>query len=874
MDGGSPCEKKKWCGDSVLDLNIVSATQLSPSLVPASRYLKEVVLGLQGYGGTEAKSRGRVDKMSKLLGEAKQAALPVAQTLFWMSIGIIFGRIHDDALADYRNQLAQGWYLLSLEVLKDASKEPEMRDWILNALPFVLAQVIYRLLCDTFEEDRKNFVGQADELLNKLSLVAHFEVTGFQITNETVRKERIKLFSSSVLSNPQIDLFESSAAKKRMEALDKSAAGHVGALTFGNRDGHPLEEMQMEYVMQGRSDPRDGPDKQFRGMSPGASRSPGMLAPGVEPLSPKNRSTRVGSFDNSTSIATEQVEPTNKSMHDLNLEKYDAMAGRSEAMWGRHFGELNSLLSKLEGIGAEEETTNDTLQEGNREDLLSDDGYDGRSASPCSSSPKNADRASPPSSPKSGRSRPSPIRTNHDSGNISSPTPINRGNGPMSPGMGNRHNMDSSLRAGTVVPSREPLVRDAPRNIQIAGNNVTWPAKSPPIRKTSSFDPWAGNAIPAAKPFLLSGDEQGTTAGNEPGSPKERRQRVIKRKVQTVGKLGVMANNSGKERKAKDQKEKRQRQEALQRKITSEPLPDHVCEREWVSTWVSPVMRRVASEPDRLLLRKPERDQRQLKMEQLEHFLTMPSIWQPSSKDGNHSALNRASSAPSGQPSIGRNQSRGGQSQEDGVPPGSAGALTRAVSRGSVQSGSRGVKASSWGPVTAGLPSDQDLGNASMGGKARSAAAAETNMLSQMRSAVLNGPTMGNWQQAGETRAVGGSREMVLPARSLPRVASAGGQAAGPTGANNPTCLLLEPPRSLSHPTVIGRFEENGRAFQLTTFAEYVKENDIMTGLPKTRFDEKSLKTAEALALKKADNLGLREPPKRQLRLNQGLRRS
>merc|ERR1712139_257771 len=87
-----------------------------------------------------------------------------------------------------------------------------------------------------------------------------------------------------------------------------------------------------------------------------------------------------------------------------------------------------------------------------------------------------------------------------------------------------------------------------------------------------------------------------------------------------------MWNATHKDRKDKEVKAKRVRQEALHRKIVVDPLPQDVCEHELFTTWVSPVMRRVATEKDRLsVLRKTRAETRQCKMQ-------MPLL-RPSSKD-------------------------------------------------------------------------------------------------------------------------------------------------------------------------------------------------------------------------------------------------
>jgi len=307
-----------------------------------------------------------------------------------------------------------------------------------------------------------------------------------------------------------------------------------------------------------------------------------------------------------------------------------------------------------------------------------------------------------------------------------------------------------------------------------------------------------------------------------------------------------------KERKDKEAKAKRSRQEALHRKIAVDPLPQDVCERELFTTWVSPVMRRVATEKDRLsVLRKTRAETRQCKMQ-------MP-VLQPSSKDeavstkttprassrgGNTSKPPSRAQSRGGQTSDSRAPSRGGQ-LGDGLGD-SLGACSSSGPRTNSRGGMKSMKAASWAPLTGMLEQDT-FGSM---GKFKSAGGVEGNMLNQMRHAVLTNPMAGQWPQGMEARAVGGSREMMLPAQTLPRVGSAGGASNPPAPRPDPSMvsfcgLVLEPPASLDHRLVERRLEDQAKEFRKNTFAEYMKEHDIFTGDIKVRFDQRRLQTEE-----------------------------
>lgn len=770
-DDSPSSEKRKWCDHgSVLDLNITDSSW-PPLKLPVAQYLKEVMLGLHGgeadsriqadlRSGVECPLARNVEELANLVNSENSVVVPVCSALFWLTLGIVFQRVPDTIiLADFRNQLAQSWYLLCLESQTQILHR-EARDWALAALPFLIAQAIYRMLCDAFEDDRKHFVSQAEKLLDKISLVMHFEVTGFQLTSETVRKARKKLFLRNVLHNPQLDLFQSEEAKKRQEMLESQNANNQDRpLSFGQKDGQALEDTQLEHVMQERA-------KRIKGkISSGKSRRPSSLVTSQEQI----RRASGGEL-----IHRRVWEP----QEDLSVERYETLSRNGEAMWGRHLAELSQIL----GQDAEEEQTIPSPPHEQAEETLEELDFDHADSQSSLPSPKSVDGNSP--KPKIRPMEPG--------------TPLLRSISVPSAGF--------SLFPTSTAPLRLPLEHQPPRMIKIAGNHVSWPAKTPLVKrnnpvpnvwKTSSQSQVSSSCSPTEKKSDIA-DEPDCLLINLPNN-----RRTAKKKKQSVGKLATVWMNNTKERKELDAKKKRMSQEALQ--MIANPLPPEFLTvdqsqkscynrkkdqnendnepNELVTTWVSPVMKRLAAEDDRWsVLRKSRAESRQCKM----HVFPV----------------------------------------DDGASPGNSARATGSSRVGTAQGKSRAVPAEVSSPLDEGRPRTD--------GRQR-------GIIEEKGSPLLRpGVNVGCTPTSSELRAVGGSKTLILPSKSLPPVMST---------SNAP--LTLEPPSSLSTSVVVNRIEAQGSAFRQTTFAEYLKKNDIFSGEPKVRFDDKRLRTEEESALRK-----------------------
>lgn len=405
----------------------------------------------------------------------------------------------------------------------------------------------------------------------------------------------------------------------------------------------------------------------------------------------------------------------------------------------------------------------------------------------------------------------------------------------------------STAHSGRHPPGqREPLVREPPRNITIGGNQVQWPAKSPPKKRPPLPGPWDNLQ---AKHSEESGGTDSVVEDAEATSPLSGKKWCrTKKKVQTMGKMAAMFSHTGesslslsKQKRLAEAEMRRKGQEAVHRKIAIDPLPQDVCEHELYTTWVSPVMTRVATETDPLsVLRKTRAESRQCKMQ------VQTSLLRPSSKDGISSASSSPRAAKNvsslrgfsrgGQTSDGRGASRNGQLSDD------LGETRAPLQRSGSRGAPRSMKAASWGTLPGTMDQDPSRSYGDMRFN-KSGGGGEMNMLTQMRNAVAEPQAL---------RAVGGSRELIIPGHT-PRTASSGG--GGGVSRTSYTNFFLEPPASLSHRIVECRLEAQAKEFRKKTFAQYMKENDIFTGDPKVRFDEKRLRTEEESALSKAQSL-------------------
>jgi len=388
--------------------------------------------------------------------------------------------------------------------------------------------------------------------------------------------------------------------------------------------------------------------------------------------------------------------------------------------------------------------------------------------------------------------------------------------------------------------------------ITVAGNKVTWPLKkrfatekeanddheqgTPKSPKTPKAGETGSPKSKRSSAVAIQFEDDGTEPPElELPSPKSRFPRG---KIRTVGQLAVMYQMTREERKEEEEKQKRRRQEEVQRRILVDPLPQELCEHEIVTTWVSPVTKRLQPDAqDRMVLRKRAAESFKLKM-QVRPF-SMPSLLKSKDEPAAGSTSRPATGSRAG--SAPKPGSRGGADEGPGASVAATSIGGRSMARSVMTNTSRALKSTIGAATFGGLDVDGFGGGLGY----TTTAGAGKGTIFQMRSGVSAGAAQ--WT----------SGACVDGRLGLPHI-----------GSHNPVPFFLEPPESLSSKVVVERLEKQAGAFRQGTFAEYVKENDIFTGDPKMRLDKKLLESEEDAALTEAEEL-IGGEPKRRLRMHQ-----
>jgi len=256
-----------WVNGIKCALNVqLRAPDYTPSVFPpVANYLQEVALGMTGGAGDPAAQNAvnaarrvgtkptAVQRMKALMPVLKgEAAASACTSIFWLVLAGIFGHLSEESLTGFRSILGETYYSMTLQTLTQLTGDKDLQDSVLSALPYAFAQAVYRMLVDGFVEDRALYIKQGDKLLLKTCQIAYFELAGFQVTSETVRRARHRLFLRRVVCSPHVDQQEFIKGKKRQEMLESHSAGQQDApLEFGKDTGNPLEESQLDHVMFG-----------------------------------------------------------------------------------------------------------------------------------------------------------------------------------------------------------------------------------------------------------------------------------------------------------------------------------------------------------------------------------------------------------------------------------------------------------------------------------------------------------------------------------------------------------------------------------------------------------------------------------------------
>lgn len=233
----APAERLKFGKCSVFDAVVEDAESL-PFDVPIKRFLEDALMGMNGSAQDQspgAKAEGCWRRLCNAL--HGNWAVGACESLLWLSLGCFFGTVRPRATDQLRRQLASYWLKGNMEIREKARSENQ-RDWLLNTIPVVFAQAIYRIMVDAFLTERDSICKECEVMVGKLLRLVHLEVL------------RERLFQSQVLQFPYM---ESKRKMMRMERFDHPTGG-VGPnpLAFGTKSAEldELQLMQMEHIME------------------------------------------------------------------------------------------------------------------------------------------------------------------------------------------------------------------------------------------------------------------------------------------------------------------------------------------------------------------------------------------------------------------------------------------------------------------------------------------------------------------------------------------------------------------------------------------------------------------------------------------------
>jgi len=336
--------RQTWCKfASILEVEVVTAEQV-PFEPPISQYMEEVLMGLRDGRGDKNRSSGQGEKLERHMETLTELigfdfTKQVFSALFWMTIGGIFGVVSQDPFESFQETLGQAWNLLAVQVLKNAPKHRKMCDWIFQALPHIIAQVIYRILYDGFSEDRKNYFAQSGPLLDKITRIVHYHLTGFRLLPETVKKDRRQIFLHRVIKTPHTNQIDFLKGLKMQEILEiQNVSNKDKPLAFGKEDGAPLPDPQLGHVLKNRSDAL--PRNQWRNRRGSIPAVPLWLD---DPLaySLPNRSGTASSHAQGKPLCKAWPPPD-----ELSLDRHDDLVSQGEALLVEQLTELAHAMGE------------------------------------------------------------------------------------------------------------------------------------------------------------------------------------------------------------------------------------------------------------------------------------------------------------------------------------------------------------------------------------------------------------------------------------------------------------------------------------------------------------------------------------------------
>ncbi|CAD7942000.1 unnamed protein product [Amoebophrya sp. A25] len=156
----------------------------------------------------------------------------VFANLFYLTLCVLFrsvqGQEQEQSLARRcRSCLVTNWQDYLLQVRGKILQRP-----VLELLPALLTQLIYRALLDSFELGPLGFIDAAQQVVRRIGIIVHFELTGFTPQPTTIHRVREQIFVTDLVKHPYADVTMGEAF---LQETDKTE------LKFGTQETRPQE---------------------------------------------------------------------------------------------------------------------------------------------------------------------------------------------------------------------------------------------------------------------------------------------------------------------------------------------------------------------------------------------------------------------------------------------------------------------------------------------------------------------------------------------------------------------------------------------------------------------------------------------------------
>jgi len=292
---------------------------------PTASFLEETLAGMFGAPGNGPASKTWSRLQAAIM---QESAVQCCTALTWVVLGQLFQIVEPNCMTVIKQAMAQHWFHLSLEMDRLSEGHRRFKDSLMEAVPAVFVQTIYRMMVDGFPPEQRALALSSQEIIVKVTQIVQHEVAGMQWRPETWQKLRERLFCPQVLEAPQLNQRESMEVcrKKAKRERDNVFTDEQMPLHFGASD-EPMSDAQLESVMASRiqKEADESPTKRRSQSQPHASK--GRISENLREHFSEGATRRLDALKQ-------------KARDEMGVERYEDLAVRAEELMANQMDQL------------------------------------------------------------------------------------------------------------------------------------------------------------------------------------------------------------------------------------------------------------------------------------------------------------------------------------------------------------------------------------------------------------------------------------------------------------------------------------------------------------------------------------------------------